>query len=188
MHVHQLSITYLPEQDRILVRINTSDKRELQFWITRRLALGLMPLLERISTETAARQGGPATAHMAKADPLAKKAIVEFQRSETLSKADFSTPYQPPPEGAPIFSDPLLITEINMTPLAGNQLRLHCTEKLAGRPGQRTFDLNLSDTLTHAFIHLLERAVKGSQWRDGAAAPTAEPAAPVAAPRTDYLN
>lgn len=188
MHVHQLSISYLPEQDRILVRVNTSDNKELQFWFTRRLALGLMPLLERISTDRAAQRGGPATAHMASADPLAKKAMAEFQRNETLRSADFSTPYQAPPASEPLFGGPLLITEINIAPLAGGQLRLNCTEKLADKPEQRKFDLALSDALTHAFMHLLERAITSSQWRNAGVAGAAP--APVAPPeaKPGYLN
>lgn len=188
MHVHQLSISYLPEQDRILVRVNTSENKELQFWFTRRLALGLMPLLDRISTERAAHRGGLATAHMAPADPLAKKAMAEFQRNETLRSADFSTPYQTPPAGEPLFGGPLLITEIKIASMAGGQLRLNCTEKLADKPEQRKFELALSDALTHAFMHLLERAIASSQWRSAGAvgAAPATTAAPESKP--SYLN
>lgn len=164
MHVHQLSISYLPEQDRILARVNTSENKELQFWFTRRLALGLMPLMERFNTELAAQQGGLATAHMASADPLAKKAMADFQRTETLRAADFSTPYKAPPANEPLFGSPLLITEINIAPLDGGRLRLNCAEKLSDNQQHRTFELVLSPTLTHAFMHLLEQAVTKSQW------------------------
>ncbi len=184
MHVHQLSISYLPEQDRILARVNTSESKELQFWITRRLALGLMPLMERVNTEHAVRSAGPASAHMAGADPLAKKAMADFQRSETLRGADFSTPYKPAPDVEPIFGSPLLITEISITPLAGGQLRLNCAEKLPESEQQRTFDLALSDVLAHAFMHMLERAVTKSQWVGAAPAEAAQPAAS----RPVYLN
>ena len=34
MKVHQLSVTYLHEQDHLLVRINTSDGEELRLWFT----------------------------------------------------------------------------------------------------------------------------------------------------------
>lgn len=189
MHVHQVSVGYQPEQDRILVRVNASDNKELKFWVTRRLALGLMPLLDRISTERAAQRGGPATAHLASADPLAKKAMAEFQRSETLRRADFSTPYQAPPASEPLFGGPLLITEITIAPMAGGQLRLNCTEKLADKPAQRRFELALSDVLTHAFMHLLERAVAASQWRVVPPADaTQSPAAPATPHPPGYLN
>lgn len=188
MHVRQISVTYLPEQDRILVRVNTSENKELQFWFTRRLSLGLAPLMDRIVTEAAARQGGPATTHLASADPITKKAMAEFNRSKTIRGADFSTPYQVAEACTPLFESPLLITEVNIKPLVSGSLRLHCTEKLSGSAQPRHFELALSDTLTHAFMHLLDRAVAASQWRDNRAA---EAPAPVEAPVTPvpgYLN
>ncbi len=186
MHVHQLSITYLPEQDRILIRVNTSENRELQCWFTRRLTLGLAPLLERMVTETAAASRGPATTHLANADPTAKKAVADFNRSETIRGADFSTPYRVAEATAPLFDSPLLITEVNTAQLGGGKLRLNCIEKLSGTPLARKFELALSDNLTHAFMHLLERAVVASQWRGHhtSEATAAEPAPP----GTGYLN
>lgn len=191
MHVSQLSISYLPEQDRILVRVNTSESRELQFWFTRRLTLGLSPVMERIITETAGRSGGPATTHLAGADPLAKKAMADFNRSETIRSADFKTPYEVPETNQPLFDTPLLITEVNLAPLGGGKLRLNCTEKLSTTPQTRKFELALSDTLTHAFMHLLEQAVIASKWRDTHAVETSAGSTPPATPATPasgYLN
>ncbi len=192
MHVRQLSISYLPEQDRILVRVNTSDSHELQYWFTRRLTLGLLPLLDRVVTEHAAIAGGPATTHMAAADLTAKKAMADFARAETMRSADFSTPYKTPATGQPLFDSPLLITDISIAPLAGAQMRMSCTEKF-GNSAQpvRRFELALSQQLSHAFVHLLERAVDASQWRTAGAADAIHssdlpPASPATKP--DYLN
>jgi len=192
MHVRQLSISYLPEQDRILVRVNTADSHELQYWFTRRLTLGLTPLLDRIVTEHAALAGGPATTHLAAADMTAKKAMADFARAETMRSADFSTPYKTPETGQPLFGSPLLITDISIAPLAGAQMRMNCTEKL-GNSAQpvRRFELTLSQQLSHAFMHLLERAVDASQWRKAGVADSLgssglPPASPAAKP--DYLN
>ena len=188
MNVHQLSISYLPEQDRILARVNTSENKELQFWVTRRLALGLMPVMERIQTEHAALQGGPATAQLAAADPIAKKAIADFQRNETLRGADFSTPYNAPPVNEPLFGGPLLITDINIAPLDGGRLRLNCIEKLSENPQQRTFELALSQTLAHAFMHLLDLAVVKSLWRTTPQAAAEPSALSSPAAQQGYLN
>ena len=192
MHVRQLSINYLPEQDRILVRVNTSDSHELQYWFTRRLTLGLVPLFERFVTEHAALAGGPATTHMATADLPAKKAMADFTRAESMRNADFSTPYKTPATGQPLFSSPLLITDISIAPLAGAQMRMRCTEKLGDsvQPVRR-FELALSQQLSHAFMHLLERAVDASQWRKAGAADSISTSGLPRASSTakpDYLN
>ena len=190
MNVHQLSIAYVPEQDRILVRVNTKQGQELRFWFTRRLTLGLTPLLDRAVTDHVARQGGPATSHVAAMDALSKKAMTQFQRAETLKTSDFATPYRTPEASVPLFEHPLLVTEVNVAPLANGQLRLSFAEKLSGVAEHRSFQMGLTDPLIHAFVHLLERAVAQSQWRDTAPAATAASANdPAAGPdRPQYLN
>lgn len=172
MNVHQLSVAYVPEQDRILVRINTTEGRELHFWLTRRLTLGLSPVLDKVVAEHSARQGvaGVPPAQVAAMDPVAKKAVAEFQRTENLRSADFSTPYQHATQAPPLFEQPLLLTEVNITPLANGQLRIACAEKLPGG-APRAFQLGLTQHLIHALMHLLERAVQQSLWRELAGAP-----------------
>ena len=190
MNVHQLSIAYVAEQDRILVRVNTREGQELQFWFTRRLSLGLEPLLDRAVTEHVARQGGPATSHVAAMDDLSKKAMAQFRRTENLQTSDFATPYQVPEASKPVFDRPLLVTEVNVTILGTGQLRLSFAERLAGVPEQRSFQLALSDPLIHAFAHLLGRAVQKSEWREhvepAAATPAADPSREPDKPQ--YLN
>jgi hypothetical protein len=192
MHLRQLSISYQPEQDRILVRINTSDQHELQFWFTRRLTLGLVPLFDRIVTTHAILGEAPPNTPMAATDPIARKAIAEFARAETLRTADFSTPYRTPEARQPVFTSPLLVTDITLTPLAGAQMRMRCVEKLSDQPLARQFELALSQQLTHAFMHLLERALRASQWRqsDAAERPDAASAPPATPPvvKPGYLN
>ena len=48
MKIHQLSVNYLAEQDRILMRVNTAASEEMRLWLTRRLMLGLWPLLSKL--------------------------------------------------------------------------------------------------------------------------------------------
>ena len=181
MNVHQLSIAYVPEQDRIQVRVNTKEGQELRFWFTRRLTTGLMPLLDRAVAEHVALQGGPATSHVAAMDDLSRQAMAQFKHTENLKTPDASVP---------VFDHPLLVTEINLAPLPNGQLRLSFAEKLSGIQGQRSFQMALSDQLIHAFVHLLERAVQQSQWRDATPAAAAASATdPSRGPdKPQYLN
>ena len=190
MNVHQLSIAYVPDQDRILARVNTKEGRELQFWFTRRLTLGLSTLMDKVVTDHVARQAGVAEARLADMDDLAKKAVSQFQRSETLKSADFSTPYKAPEASVPLFASPLLVTEINIAPLANGQLRMTFAEKLSGGKDTRNFQMALSEQLVHAFVHLLERALLQSQWRDaGIGAASAPPPELASGPsKPGYLN
>jgi len=190
MNVHQLSIAYVPEQDRILVRVNTQQGQELHVWFTRRLTLGLAPLLDRAVADHVARRGGPAASHVAAMDDLSRQAMARFQRAETLRSSDFSTPYKTPRAGVPLFGSPLLVTEVNLAPLTNGQLRLGFVEKLTDGPEPRSLQMGLTDPLIHAFVHLLERAVAQSQWRDAAPPPATAPAADGSRgpERPQYLN
>ncbi len=169
MNVHQLSIAYVPQQDRLLVRVNTNEGQELQVWITRRIALGLSPLLDKAVVEQAATRTTPGSRRMAPLDQQAKQAIAQFQRVESLQKADFATPYGSGEKKRPVFEQPLVVTDIALTPLGNGQLQLAFAEKPGTDQAPRGFQLALGDQLQHAFVHLLERAILQSQWRDGVA-------------------
>ena len=189
MDVHQLSIAYVPEQDRILARVNTKDGRELQFWFTRRLTLGVAPLLDRAVTEQVARGSDLPSARVAAMDDIARKVVAQFQKSEALTGADFATPYKASVAHMPLFDHPLLVTEVNVVSLGTGQLRLSCTEKLAGTAGSRSFQMALSEQLAQAFAHLLERAVVQSQWRNLPAGGLAAQLDPQPGPdKPGYLN
>lgn len=191
MNVYQLSVAYVAEQDRILVRVNTREGSELQFWFTRRLTLGLSPLMDKVMADLGARQSGVAAQQFASMDALAKKAVTEFQRGNSLQNADFATPYKAAEPAVQLFSDPLLVTEVNIAPLANGQLRLSFSEKLPAGPVPRSFQLALSEQLVHAFNHLLERALQQSAWRRPPGALESAAAVPdgTAAPENSgYLN
>ena len=193
MNVHQLSIAYVPQQDRLLVRVNTNEGQELQVWITRRIALGLSPLLDKAVVDQAAAHTTPGSPRMTPLDQQAKQAIAQFQRVETLQKADFATPYGSSEKKRPIFEQPLVVTDVALTPLGNGQLQLAFAEKTGSDQATRGFQLALGDQLQHAFVHLLERAILQSQWREpvaGAATPEATAPGDGAPPtrHSGYLN
>ena len=177
MNIHQLSVNYLQEQDRILVRINTTAGEELRLWFTRRLSLGLLPLLAKIVADQTARLEAvkPGTIMpSASFDTQTKHMLAEFKREELLQKADFSTPYKEQAAKLPLGTEPLLITEVNVTPLPTGQLQIKFNEKIPLTDGnnsqQRGFQVSLEQNLVHGFLHLLGKAVEVSQWSPMASA------------------
>jgi hypothetical protein len=196
MNIHQLSLNYISEQDRILVRINTTAGEELRLWFTRRLTLGLWPMLNRIVAEHVAKQAAVDPASIvptANADDQTKKMLAEFKKEETLQKADFKTPYKDAPAALPLGADPLLVTEVNIAPLPSGQLQLNFSEKLPGVTNPRGFQMALESQLIHGFVHLLDKSIALSQWTQaggGAAQPEAAKAADEAAAsdKPKYLN
>ena len=171
MNIHQLSVNYLQEQDRILVRINTTAGEELRLWFTRRLSLGLLPLLGKIVADQTAKLEAIKPDRISPsvvADFQTKQMLAEFKREELLQKADFATPYKKLAAKLPLGTEPLLVTEVNVTPMPSGQLQIKFNEKIpvadGTSAGQRGFQVSLEQNLVHGFLHLLGKAVGLSQW------------------------
>jgi hypothetical protein len=170
MKIHQLSVTYLAEQDRILLRVNTAAAEEMRLWLTRRLMLGLWPLLSKLLTKHLLRLEAAGTS-LETADEDLKKMLAEFRKEEFLRHADFETPYQANQPLLPLGEEPLLITDVDASPLPSGQLRLSFNERPPGAAKPRSFTLEMEPKLMQGLLHLLEQALARSQWREAFGAP-----------------
>lgn len=168
MKIHQLSVNYLAEQDRILVRINTAAAEEMRLWLTRRLMLGLWPLLSKLLTKHLLKLEAAGTS-LDTADEGLKKMLADFRKDEFLKEADFDTPYREN-QAQLLGEKPLLITDVDAAPLANGRLRLSFNERLPRAPKPRSFQIEMEPKLMQGMMHLLEQALARSQWREAFAA------------------
>lgn len=159
MNIHQLSVSYQSDQDRILVQINTLAGEEMRLWLTRRLVVNFLPHLNRLVIQVEA-----ATLQLASQDDLSKKMVTEFKKQDSITRADFKTPFNPKASGYPVGQEPLLVTTINLTPDGKGALRIGFEEKMVDKPAPRGFHMTMASTLLHGFTHLLESAIKVSDW------------------------
>jgi hypothetical protein len=159
MTIHQLQASYVTEQDRILVRLNTQAKEELRLWLTRRMVKNLFPHMIKATTELVAAQ-----TQSASHDGADHKALAKFKKQESLQQADFSTPFNSQAAALPIGDAPLLATAVHITPSEGGSLRIGFEEKIPGVAGSRSFEVNLGHDLLHGFMHLLELALQHAGW------------------------
>jgi hypothetical protein len=172
MKIHQLSVTYLAEQDRILVRVNTAAAEEMRLWLTRRLMLGLWPLLSKLLTKHLLKLEAAGTSLEA-ADEGLKKMLADFRKEEFLKDADFDTPYKDNQAQLPLGDEPLLITDVDAAPLPNGRLRLSFNERLPGVTKPRSFQMEMEPKLMQGLMHLLEQALARSQWREPFGTPVA---------------
>jgi hypothetical protein len=172
MKIHQLSVTYLAEQDRILVRVNTTAAEEMRLWLTRRLMLGLWPLLSKLLTRHLLKLEAAGSSLDTAHEDL-KKMLADFRKEEFLRQADFETPYQENRAQLPLGEEPLLVTDVDATPLPNGQLRLNFNERPPGDRKPRSFRLEMEPKLMQGLMHLLEQALDRSQWRQAVGAPVA---------------
>ena len=159
MNIHQLSVIYQVEQDRILVQANTLAGEVLRVWLTRRLTVNLFPRLVEQATqvELSSRQ-------LSAPDAAARKMLMDFKKQEVLSEGDFQTPFNPTATTFPVGPLPLLATTVTFTPAGSGALRIEFDEKLPEHATTRGFQITLASTLLHGFMHLFEAATKASGW------------------------
>jgi hypothetical protein len=191
MKLDQVTASYQREQDRILVRMNTSSDDELRLWLTRRMCLRLWPNLNTVVADRVALMEGtrdPARSAAASADEKTRQMMADFHREATLQTADFRTPFRSQPLQFPLGEQPLVVTEVGLTNLPDGKLRIDFKEKLPDAAKPRSFQVNLENRNLQGLLHLLEKALEHSGWlADGASATLKTP---VAAPdeRPKYLN
>jgi hypothetical protein len=172
MKIHQLSVNYLAEQDRIFVRINTAASEEVRLWITRRLMLGLWPLLTKLLTQHLLKLEA-AGSSLETADDDLKKMLADFRKEQFLQEADFETPYDENQQVLPLGSDPVLVTDVDASPLPSGRIRLSFNERLPNAAEPRTFHVELDPKLMQGLMHLLDQALQRSQWQEPFSAPVA---------------
>lgn len=148
--LEQFSASFVSEQDRLLLRVRSSDDAEYRFWITRRYLALLWPMLMKMADAFSSRK--------APGDPLTRNTLAELAHGEAVSKADFGSAYQ---DGSlfPLGEEPILLTRITVRPLEGN------TQTLTLLPQQgQGINLELDERLVHVLARLLQEAAKAAEW------------------------
>ena len=159
MALHQLQLTYLAEEDRILMRLSFRAEsgvlQEIRTWLTRRLVSNLWPGILR-ALETQIKLDQPQAAHAS-----AEMVGMAHQGSLTAIKArgDFNLPFENPVQAFPPDGTPLLVTAAHFTIGAGQPVRINFTS--ANGDG---FEVALTQEILHAFCRLLQDAAKTAEW------------------------
>ncbi len=147
--LEQFSASYDAAQDRLLLRIRSSDDAEFRFWITRRYLALLWPLLMKMTDDFSARKAtGPAT----------RSTLAELAHGEAVSKADFGSAYR---DGStyPLGEEPVVLGRITVKPVQGNTQTLI----LLPQEGQG-INLDLDEKLVHVLARLLQQAAVTADW------------------------
>lgn len=166
MNIHQVSVSYVQEQDRLLIRINGKEGGELRAWLTRRLTLALWPVLNQTATDQMKKIAAPSEA-AASLDEQRQLLLAAFRKEASLRSGDFETPYRDQPDQSadlPLGPEPLLLTEVKVTLMGSGQLRLQMFEKLPGREAVRNVQVMMDPQLSNGLLHLLHQSLKASQW------------------------
>ncbi|MDO8788209.1 MAG: hypothetical protein Q7J42_09105 [Sulfuritalea sp.] len=147
--LQQFSANYDSVQDRLLLRVRSSDDAEFRFWITRRYLALLWPILMKMADDFSARKS---------TDPLTRNTLAELAHGEAVGSADFASQYK---DGSlfPLGEEPILLARITAKPIEGNTQTL----SLLPQKGQG-INLNMDEKLVHVLARLLQEAAVAAEW------------------------
>ena len=155
MAIHQIQIVHDEAQDRLLLRLSTTDDCEFRFWLTRRYTRRLWAMLvQMLESDRAIKQ------HV---DPQTRHAVLEFQHEGYSSEADYTQPFREPAAGSqrrlPLGEAPVLLA------IAQGSKREDGVQILKLLPLQGTgIDITLDARLLHLFMRLLREQVAKIDW------------------------
>lgn len=151
MGLHQINVGHAAEQDRLLVRISTTDKLEYRFWLTRHLVRGLWDgLVQRMQHAEPVRQH---------AEPQSRAAVLGFRHEQALSESKFGAPYEEEQLAPAQPGEPPLIVSVRLgaSTTGGNALAF------VPRNGA-AINVQFNDRMLHAFAKLIRDAAAHAGW------------------------
>ena len=151
MNIHQINFSYMPVEDRVLFRFNTSDSAEFRLILTRAISIKVLAQLESIIRINLEREY-PAIAE----DSL--RAVGEFKRDEVIEKSDYRTPFSSSAVTYPIGEQPLLVTGL-VTSVVDGALLLGFQ-----LPTNQTLNISLDHNLALAINKLFRDNLATIDW------------------------
>jgi hypothetical protein len=151
--IQQLNLSYIADQDRLLLRVGLSDNSELMVWLTYRITRMIWQLLNL--------EAHLPSANSIQVDAPPSQAVQQFkqevQTAEALQKMDFKSPYTPRKEV--VNDQPMLVTNVLLhsqddKPQA---LEMPCLEGISVR-------INLNQELILALCNMLQLSSKEAAW------------------------
>ena len=152
MNLHQIKLDFVPEQDRLLMCIATSDGKELALWFTRRCVKLIWGLLVKMV------EASPSIV-LSGTSAEARAALLGMEHEKAVRESDFSKPYAAAALERPLGAEPILVARIQ----AGRDERGNHVMKLLPAEGQGV-NLCLDDRLLHSFCKLMQDSVSKAEW------------------------
>lgn len=159
MDLHQINLTYLQEEDRILYRTSfrspDGELQEIRAWLTRRMVRNLWDGMVR-ALETQVTLDKPQAAH-------ARSEIVGMEHETSVAQGReqgrFDNPYEAGAQILPLGETPILVTRLTFNLQVGQPVRINLA------PTQDSgFEIALSPQALHGFCSVLLDAVRRADW------------------------
>lgn len=151
MAIHQIQVRYDETQDRILLRLSTTEGSEFRFWLTRRFVKRLWGMLvQMLEWDQAVQQ---------QHDAQARRTVLDIQHEGYAQQANYSRKFEETPRTMPFGEAPVVLAK------AQGKRRDGSTQILSLHPQQgQGIDMTLDTKLLHILSRLLREAVSKADW------------------------
>ena len=151
MSIHQIQVRYDETQDRILLRLSTTEGSEFRFWLTRRFVKQLWGILvQMLEWDQAVER---------QTDLQARRTVLDIQHEGYAQQANYSKKFEEIPRTMPFGEAPVVLAR------AQGKRRDASTQVLSLHPQQgQGIDMTLDTKLLHIFSRLLREAVAKADW------------------------
>ena len=149
----QLNLSYIVDQDRLLLRVGLSDNSELLVWLSYRITRMIWQLLNveaHLPSANSIQAGTPP-------EQAVQQFQQEVQTAAALQKMDFHSPYTPREEV--VNNQPMLVINVLLHNQEGQPqgLEMPCLEGISVR-------MNLNQELILALCNMLQLSCKEAAW------------------------
>lgn len=154
MSIHQIQIRHDENEDRLLLRVSTTDNCEFRFWMTRRFTQRLWRLLvQMLGWDAAVRQ---------QFDPETRNTVLDLQHEGYSRQANYAKGFEEDTQGARrllLGAAPLVLTK------ARGVRRDDGAHVLTLQPhAGQGIDMTLDARLLHVFTRLLREQAAKTGW------------------------
>ena len=155
MAIHQIQLQYNEHEDRLLLRLSTTDNSEFRFWLTRRFTKRLWGMLvQMLEWDNAVKQ---------QVNPETRRTVLDIQHEGYARQANYAKEFeessQLAPRVLPLGEAPVLLSK------ARGKKGAHGAQLLGLHPEQgQGIDITLDTRLLHIFTRLLREQVAKTDW------------------------
>ena len=152
----QLNVSYVDVEDRLMLKVSTTDDKEYRAWCTRRFTKILMERLEALfESEVDEEQVVPEET---------RKEVARIRHDGAVKPQAFEQPYEAEPLEYPLGEEGILLTTLRYNQLESGAVAINLSDN-----NGKGLSLNLDDNLRHQLYELFKRATHRAAWFDNAA-------------------
>ncbi len=150
----QINLSYNPVEDRLLLRLSAPSPQglvEYRMWITRRFTRMMWLALDQVLKDES--EANP------RVEPRGREMVRRFEEEAALSRADFSTPYEPENPVTPLGPEPMLVVKTHIKKLPDGQRVIIMQDARS-----RGVNLTVGPALIHSIRKLLSDTADKAGW------------------------